>query len=63
MVDLGIFSDIAYAALALLVAALAIYLSLRLFGKIAKFLITLVVILLALWFLFSDHSILQTLAH
>ena len=61
MVDLGIFSDIAYAALALLVAALAIYLSLRLFGKIAKFLITLVVILLALWFLFSDHSILQTL--
>ena len=59
MVDLGIFSDIAYAALALLVAALAIYLSLRLFGKIAKFLITLVVILLALWFLFSDHSILQ----
>ena len=40
MVDLGIFSDIAYAALALLVAALAIYLSLRLFGKIAKFLIT-----------------------
>ena len=58
---LGIFTDIAVAAVALLVTVLAIYLSLKLLGKIAKFVIVVVVIAAILWFLFSDHSILQSL--
>lgn len=58
---MGILVDIARAAVALLVAVLAIYLSLRLLGKIAKFVIIAVVIALVLWFLFSEGSILQTL--
>ena len=55
------FIDLAYASLAVLVAVLAIYLALRLLGKFAKWLITVVVIVLVLWFLFSNHSILQYL--
>ena len=58
---MGVLADIARAAIALLVSVLAIYLSLRLLGKVAKFVITAVVIALVLWFLFSDNSILQTL--
>lgn len=56
-----ILSDIAYGALALLVALLAVYLALRLLGKFAKFIITLAVIGLVLFFILSDHSILNTL--
>lgn len=55
------FSDIAYAALALLIAVLAIYLSARLLGKFAKFLITVVIVVLVLWFIFSEKSILQSI--
>lgn len=61
MLDLQFFIDLAYASLAVLVAVLAIYLALRLLGKFAKWLITVVVIVLVLWFLFSNHSILQYL--
>ena len=57
--DLRIFTSIAYAALALLITVLAIYLSLKLLGKIAKFVIIGVVVAAVLWFLFSDHSVLQ----
>ena len=53
---------IAYAALALLIAVLAIYLALRLLGKIAKFVIFAVVVILLLWFVFSDHSVVQIAA-
>ena len=56
-----ILSDIAYGALALLVALLVIYLALRLLGKFAKFVITLAVVGLVLFFVLSDHSILGTL--
>ncbi len=59
MLDVGIFTDIATAALAILVAVLACYLALRLLGKLAKFLITVVIIVLVVWFVFSDHSILR----
>ena len=59
--SLQFFTDIAYAAVALLVAVLAVYLSLRLLGKLAKFVIIAVVIAVVLWFIFSDHSILQTI--
>ena len=58
-INLQFFTDLAYAALAVLVAVLAIYLALRLLGKFAKYLITIVLIGLVLWFLFSNHSILQ----
>ena len=61
MPDLQFFIDLSWAALAVLVAVLAIYLALRLLGKFAKLFITVVVILLVLWFLFSNHSILQYL--
>ena len=56
-------TDIAYAALALLIAVLALYFALRLLGKIAKFFVTviiLVVVVVALYLIFSDHSILKT---
>ena len=55
--------EVARSAIALLIAALAIYLSLRLLGKIAKFFVTviiLVVVAVVLYLIFSDHSILQT---
>ena len=55
-----LFADIAYAALALLIAALAIYLALRLLGKLAKFVIFVVVAALVLWFFLSDHSIVKS---
>ncbi len=59
MIDLQFFTDLAYMSLAVLVAVLAIYLALRLLGKFAKFLITVVVAVFVIWFLFSDHSIMQ----
>ena len=52
-----IFTNIAQAALALLVAALAVYLSLRLMGKVAKFVITVVVVIvlgIAMWKIFGS---------
>ncbi len=59
MLNLEFFTDIATAALAVLIAVLACYLALRLLGKLAKFLITVVIIVLVVWFVFSDHSILR----
>ena len=54
--------SIAYGALALLIAVLAIYLALRLLGKIAKFVIFAVVVALVLWFIFSDQSVVKIAA-
>ena len=45
--------EVARGSLALLVAAIAIYLSLRLLGKVAKFFITIIVIALILYFAFT----------
>ena len=56
------FSDLAYSALALLVAVLAIYLAVRLLGKLAKFVIIVVVIAAVAWFLLADTSPVQILA-
>jgi hypothetical protein len=53
--------QVAHGAVAILVAVLAIYLSLKLLGKIAKFVIGAVVIGLVVWFLLSDNSILQSI--
>lgn len=56
-----VLSEIARGALALLVAALAIYLSLRLLGKIAKFVIAVVVIGVVVYFVFFATDIAQNL--
>lgn len=55
-----ILSEVARGALALLVASLAIYLSLRLLGKIAKFVIAVIVIVLIVYFVFFATDIAQT---
>ena len=54
-------TQVAHGAVAVLVALLAVYLSLKLLGKIAKFVIGVVLIALVLWFLFSNASILQSI--
>lgn len=56
-----ILADIARGALAILIASLAIYLSLRLLGRIAKFVITLIVIALVVYFVFFATDIAQTI--
>ena len=55
-----LFSEIARSALMLLVAVLAIYLSLRLLGAIAKFVISIVVIAVIVYFIFFATDIAQT---
>ena len=59
MIPVALFTDIAYAALALLIAVLALYFVLRLLGKIAKFVVSVIIlaaVAAVLWFIFSDHS-------
>ena len=59
----ALFTDIAYAALTLLIAVLAVYFALRLLGKLTKFVVTVivvVVVVVVLWMIFSDHSIIQS---
>ena len=58
MFDVQLLVDIAIAAVALLVTVLAIYLAFRLLGKLAKFFVTIIVIVFVLWLLFSDNSFL-----
>lgn len=55
----GVLADVAFAAIAFLVAVLAIYLAIRLLGKLAKFVIILVLLVLAAWLVFSDKSFLH----
>ena len=54
-------TQLAQGAIALLIAALAIYLALRLLGKVAKFVIVLVVIAVVLWFCLSNDSVMQSI--
>ena len=56
-----ILSVVARGALMLLVAALAIYLSLRILGKIAKIVITVVVIAVVIYFVFFTTDLVQTI--
>ena len=56
-----LFSEIARSALMLLVAVLAIYLSLRLLGAIAKFVIAIVVIAVIVYFIFFATDIASTI--
>ena len=60
--NLEIFTAIGYGAIAILIAVLAAYLAIKLLGKIAKYVIIGVVVAFVLWFLFSDHSILQMMS-
>ena len=59
---LEIFTAVGYGAIAVLIAVLAAYLAIKLLGKIAKYVIIGVVVAFVLWFLFSDHSILQMMS-
>ena len=52
--------EVARGAVAVLIASLAIYLSLRLLGKIAKFVIAVIVIVLIVYFVFFATDIAQT---
>ena len=56
MLALQLLTDIAMAAVALLVTVLAMYLALRLLGKLAKFFIILIAVVLVVWLLFADAS-------
>ena len=60
--NLEIFTAIGYGAIAILIAVLAAYLAIKLLGKIAKYVIIGVVVAFVLWFLFSDHNILQMMS-
>ena len=51
-----IFKNIATSAVALLIAALAIYLALKLLGKLAKFVIGVVVLAVVAWLLFQNRE-------
>lgn len=59
MFDVQILVDVAIAAVAVLVAILAVYLAMRLLGKLAKFVIGVVIVALVLWFVLSDNSFLS----
>jgi len=61
MPDTSVLLNVAYAALALLVAALAVYLSFHLLGKFAKILLVVVAIVLVLWLIFASGSPLRAL--
>lgn len=49
--------NLARGAIALLVAAIAIYFTFKLLGKLAKFVITVIIVAAVLWFLFSNPEI------
>lgn len=59
--DLQFFTAIAYASIAVLIAVLAIYLAVKLLGKISKFVVIVVAVAFLLWLLFSDHGFIQML--
>ena len=56
-----IFSDVAISAISVLITLIAIYLSVRLLGKLAKFVIGIVLIAFLIWLFVSDNSILSTI--
>ncbi len=54
--------DFAKSAVAVLIAILAIYLSIRLLGKLAKFVITIIVVVFVIWFLANSGILGQILS-
>ena len=53
--------SLAHGAIALLVAALGVYFSLRLLGKMAKFVIALILVGVVAWFVFSNPELMRSL--
>ncbi len=58
MLDIEIFTKIAYSAVAILIAVLAVYLAVRLIGKLAKFILIAIAVAAVLWLLFSQRAFL-----
>ncbi len=56
MFDVQLLVDVAIGAVALLITVLAIYLAIRLLGKLAKLAVILIVIVFVLWLVFADGS-------
>ena len=61
MFDLKIFGDIAIALVTVLVAVLGVYFALRFLGKVAKIVVTVIIIAVVAWLLFSNGGILGDL--
>lgn len=59
MFGVDLLVDIATSAVAVLVTVLAIYLAMRLLGKLAKFFIMIIVVVFLIWLFFSDSSFLS----
>jgi hypothetical protein len=59
MFGVDLLVDIATSAVAVLITVLAIYLAMRLLGKLAKFFITIIVVVFVIWLLVSDSSFLN----
>ena len=54
--DIQLLVDVAIGAVAILVTFLAIYLALRLLGKLAKLAVILIVVIFVLWLVFAEGS-------
>ncbi|MBE6603980.1 MAG: hypothetical protein IJC95_05780 [Clostridia bacterium] len=59
MFGVDLLVDIATSAVAVLITVLAIYLAMRLLGKLAKFFIVIIVVVFVIWLLLSDSSFLN----
>ncbi|MBR2464577.1 MAG: hypothetical protein IKB41_03995 [Clostridia bacterium] len=59
MFGVDLLVDIATSAVAVLITVLAIYLAMRLLGKLAKFFIMIIVVVFLIWLFFSDSSFLS----
>lgn len=59
MVDVELLKNIGTMTVGVLIAILAVYLSLKLLGKFAKLAIGIVIFVVVLWLVFSDNSVLR----
>ena len=59
MVDVELLKNIGVMTVGVLIAILAVYLSLKLLGKFAKLAIGIVIFVAVLWLVFSDNSVLR----
>ncbi len=61
MFDLQIFTDIAMALVMILVGVLAVYFALRFLGKVAKIVVSVLIVIVVVWILFSKGGVLSEL--
>ena len=59
MVDIELLKNIGVMTVGVLIAILAVYLSLKLLGKFAKLAIGIIIFVAVLWLVFSDNSVLR----